>query len=112
MDRSACEAAGIDVDEVLGRVLGREDVVDRLFAAYLRDGSVAALGRALADGDVDAAERAAHALKGVAANLAMGALREMAVETLALVRAGDLDGASALYPALLDAHRRVVAAIS
>ena len=112
MDRAACEAAGIDVDEVLGRVLGREDVVERLFAAYLHDDSVAKLGDALETGDLNAAERAAHALKGVSSNLAMRTLSQMAVETLALVRAGDVEGARELYPTLLAAHRRVIAAIS
>lgn len=96
----ALAAAGMDVDETLGRVLGNERLLERLLTVYREDTSCADLARALDAGDVDAARAAAHALKGVSLNLAVAPLAEGATQMLALLHAGDLAQARSLLPAI------------
>ncbi len=62
----------------MGQALGRE-VPRRILELYLGDSParLSALRRALADGDPQALERAAHALKGSSANLGASDLAEL-----------------------------------
>lgn len=112
MDRAALAAAGVDVEEALGRVLGNETLLERLLGIYASDGSVAELGRALDAGDVTAARAAAHALKGVSANLSMGGLTGLATATLDRLHAGDLPAARELFEQVRTAHEDVLRAIA
>ena len=112
MNRNALEAAGVNVEDILERVLGNEALLERLLDMYANDGSVASLESALDAGDVTAARAAAHALKGVSANLSMGRLAELATATLELLHAGDLAGARELFDQVQAAHEAVLRAIA
>ena len=112
MRREALEAAGVDVGDALARVLGNEALLERLLGIYAQDGSVASLGDALESGDVTAARAAAHALKGVSANLSMRRLTELSASVLDRLHAGDLDGARELMSQVREAHEAVLAAIA
>lgn len=100
MDRQALAAAGIDVEDALGRVLGNEQLLSRLLGLFLNDTSLAALEDAIACGDETAAEEAAHTLKGTAGNLSIRPVHETAAAVCDLVRAGSWDEAVALVPRL------------
>lgn len=111
MNRDALIAAGMDVDDALSRVLGNEMLFDRLLGLYAADGSYAGLKDALERGDLEAAEASAHALKGVSANLSLVPVRDLAMKILSDTRAGDLDGARSLMPALDEAQQAALRAI-
>lgn len=112
MRREELEAAGVDVEDALARVLGNEALLEQLLQVYARDASVADLARAVEAGDAQGARAAAHALKGVAANLSMTALSDLAARMLELLHAGDLAGARSLMEQVRAAHERVLAAIA
>ena len=61
--------------------------------------------------DVQAAFRAAHTLKGVAANLGLERLRALASDMTECLRRGELSGAQARLAETETAYRRVLAAL-
>lgn len=69
------------------------------------------LAAALDAGDVAAARRAAHALRGVSVNLSLAPLADAAARMLELLHAGDVAGARALMGEVRAARERAVAAI-
>jgi two-component system sensor histidine kinase/response regulator len=82
--------------------MGNEDLARRVLAAFLGDmpAQMAALNRAAAGADAESARRAAHTLKGAAANAGAVQVREVARRMEALGKAGDLGGVRALMPEL------------
>ena len=74
--------------EVCGR-LPSPRLVEKFVRKFLDDQSYAELNASLAAGNHDVAFRAAHTLKGVAANLSFTKLRASASELTELLRAAD-----------------------
>lgn len=93
----ALKAYGVNVQEGLGRCLNNEMFYFRLVKMSLADANVQKLGDALDRGDTHAAFEAAHALKGVMANLALTPILKPASELTEILRAGSREGAEALY---------------
>ncbi len=85
----------------MGRALG-PDVPRRILELYLGDSParLATLRRGLADGDAQAIERAAHALKGSSANLGASALAELCHQLEKLPADAVSVGAGARFAAL------------
>lgn len=93
---------------------GEPDLLRELLTLFLRDTPerLEALRHALAAGDLESAGRAAHSLKGSAANLGAMDLHELASQTEQRARAADAAGVQ-LYLEGLDAeYRRVYAELS
>ena len=67
-------AAGIQVESVLERVMGNEDLLERLLKKFPDEPHYSALCAALELGDAEQAVSAAHTLKGVCGNLSMAEL--------------------------------------
>lgn len=111
MNREVLEAGGIDVQGALDRMMGNEKLLARLLGKFLDDTSFARLETALAEHDADAAFGAAHTLKGVAGNLSVATVYELAGRQCDLLRAGSPDEAAALMPRLGDAYRAAQDAI-
>ena len=88
---------GANVREGLERCVNDEDFYLEMVNMTLEDGCFERLSDAIAAGDQRAAFEAAHALKGVLANVALTPLYTLASEITELLRAGrDAD-----YPAFL-----------
>ena len=68
---AALEAYGADVKEGLTRCLSNESFYLRMVGMTLEDENLGRLGKALEEEDWKGAFEAAHALKGVMANLAL-----------------------------------------
>ena len=68
--------AGIDVNKGVLRLMGRTDKYLSLLKKFLQDDSFAKLKDAFAREDCTAAYNAAHALKGISANLSLELLNE------------------------------------
>ena len=77
---------GGNYTEVCGR-LPSQRLVEKFVQKFLDDQSYAELTAAMAAGDHDVAFRAAHTLKGVAANLSFTKLQASASELTELLRA-------------------------
>ena len=88
---------GANTQEGLGRCMNNEAFYLRLVNMALEDGNFGKLEEAVKGGDRKAAFEAAHALKGVLANLALTPLYEPASEITELLRAEK----EADYPALV-----------
>ena len=90
--------------------LGNEEFVRYFVLLFKDDKSFEALKESLKKGLAEDAFRAAHTLKGVAANLGFSALYENAAEITEALRGGDLNAAAALFPALEEKYSKVIAA--
>ena len=93
---------GADVDSGLARCMDNEALYFRLIKMAVSDNSVAALGAALKEGDLDKAFEEAHKIKGVAANLSLDPILEPVSALTELLRKkapGDYD---ALYKRILE----------
>jgi chemotaxis protein histidine kinase CheA len=106
------QQAGVDVAGSLERFCGNEALLTRFWKEFLRDPSFADLQRAAAEGNVEDAFRAAHSLKGAAANLGLVPIVQAASPCVEALRAGD---AGALAPEslqpLLAEYARICAAL-
>ena len=91
--------------------LGGADATRRFLRLFPLDDSFPRLSEALGRGDVQTAFRAAHTLKGVAANLGLERLRSLASDMTERLRRGELSGAQALLAETETAYRRVLAAL-
>ena len=111
MNRVALEAGGVDVQGALDRMMGNEKLLAHLLGKFLDDTSFSRLETALAEHDADAAFGAAHTLKGVAGNLSVTTVYELAGRQCDLLRAGSPDEAAALMPQLSEAYRAAQDAI-
>ena len=101
---------GGNYTEVCGR-LPSQRLVEKFVRKFLDDRSYAELTAAMAAGDHDAAFRAAHTLKGLAANLGLVQLWQAASALTEALRGSDMQRASALYPETGAAYREACAAI-
>lgn len=79
-------AYGANVDEGLARCMGKEDFYLRLVGKAQQDQGFEALSEAIADHRLKDAFEAAHALKGVLANLGITPLLEPVMEITELLR--------------------------
>ena len=104
------QVMGGNYTEVCGR-LPSQRLVEKFVRKFLDDQSYAELTAAMAAGDHDAAFRAAHTLKGLAANLGLVQLWQAASALTEALRGSDMQRASALYPETAAAYREACAAI-
>lgn len=103
------ETGGDMADAV--RRLGGIAVVERFLRMFAGDDTFAMLEAAMSAGDVRRAFRAAHTLKGLAANLGLVQLWQAASALTEALRGGDVQSAAALYPETAAAYRQAYAAI-
>lgn len=111
MNREMLEAGGVDVAGALDRMMGNERLLARLLGKFLDDASFPRLEKALAAHDTKAAVDAAHTLKGVAGNLSVTTVYELASRQCDLLRAGSWDEAASLMPQIATAYRAAQDAI-
>lgn len=109
--RDQLEAAGIDIESALERMMGSEALLERMMGKFLDDPQYPALRAALEAGDVERAVSAAHTLKGVCGNLSMTELYGLFTRQVDALRAGDLPLARGIMAEIAPAYERVMAAI-
>jgi two-component system, sensor histidine kinase and response regulator len=98
-----------DRSGLLKRLAGNRGLADRLVREFLADtpSQLRILRKLLEDGDAESARRQAHKLKGVAANLSAGALREVALHAEQAAMAGQLNQVAELLAAMECEFERV-----
>ena len=109
--RAALEAAGVDVDQALERMMGSEALLERLLGKFLEDTQFTALRSALDAGDGAGAVVASHALKGVCGNLSMTRLFGLFTRQVEALRRGETAEALSLMEEIGPAYDDVRAAI-
>jgi len=95
----AAPIAAFDRAALLDRMMGDRHMTKTIIDAFLDDmpRQFSALASHLKDGDARGAEYLIHRIKGAAANVNAGALREQASELEQLVRSGNLKGVAAKF---------------
>lgn len=82
-------AYGVDVAVTMERLGNSEDLYLRCVDLFLNDGNMEELGKALEQGDLKKGFEAAHALKGVSANLGLQPFYEKICKIVEPLRAAD-----------------------
>lgn len=104
--------AGIDVDDFLERVMGKENLLRRFMGYFIKDANFEALKKAIAEKDTDGAVNASHSLKGVCGNLSMKELYALFTKQVELLRSGEFDSAAEMMPEITEKHEIIVRAIN
>ena len=91
--RECYTAMGGDYAEVSGR-LKKEEMIFRFVRMFAQEDMLSKLKNAMASGDVQAAFRAAHSLKGNCMSLGFTSLLKTAGAVMEPLRNGDLAGAA------------------
>lgn len=94
---------GGNYQDILQR-LRKPERIEKFVLLFLKDDSFPSLERALEQGDVEAAFRAIHTLKGVCMNLSFDSLYQVSSQMTECLRAGDLPGAMELLPLLTERY--------
>ena len=91
-----------DRDSALARVVGDNELLDEVIGLFLDEAPLmlSEIGGAIDRRDSRSLERAAHKLKGSAANLGADAVAHVAGGLDAMGRSGDLQGAQEAYEVL------------
>ena len=97
-----------DAGEIIARLGGMPQLVERFLGKFLSDESFGRLCAALDAGETKNAFREAHTLKGVCANLGIQSLYVKASAVTELLRAEKLDEAKQALPELAAEYKRVV----
>lgn len=92
--------------------LMKESFIERFALMYLKDDSFVSLQNAISAGSIPDCFRAAHTLKGVAANLAFTELQQAASELTEQLRPLTAPADAAMVEVLKVAHEKVVAALN
>jgi len=104
----ALKAYGANVQEGLARCMNNEAFYLRLVKMGANDANFRKLSDALANRDLAAAFEAAHALKGVLANLALTPVLQPVVEATELLRARTDTDYAPLAARIDEAHRKLL----
>ena len=96
----------VDVEEALARVRGNRAVLKRLLKNFFEDSHFAQLKREVETGEREAAGKTAHALKGVAGNLALTVLYELGQLLEAQLKSGA--EAEEVFIAYETAHKKTL----
>ncbi len=89
-------AAGIDMDDLLKRIMGNAALVKLFVTKFVQDQTWDALLEAFDENDMEKAERASHTLKGMCGNMALHPLYELFTAQVDLIRLGSYEEAKAM----------------
>ncbi len=109
--REMLEAAGIRVEDALGRFMGNEALLEKFLNRFLEDKNYGQLKDAVSRGDHEEELRASHTLKGVCGNLSISVLYELVTRQVALMREDRWEEAEAMMPEIDRAYEAAAAAI-
>ncbi len=101
--------AGIDMDDLLNRLMGNKALIRILVRKFLEDKNHETLLAAMDAGDLTAAEHACHTLKGMCGNMSLTRLFELYMTQLTHFRQGNPDEALAMRNEIDTAYRHATA---
>lgn len=112
--KDAMELAGVDYEMTLNRFSNNEDLLRRFVKKFPDDKTFQELQAAVDDKRYSDVERAAHTLKGIAANLGFQYLSDLSAEVVNLVRADhcDKDNIGIAFSRVGKEYEKVVACVN
>lgn len=105
------KAAGVNVDDLMERLMGNMNLITRFFKRFPDDKSYELLADSISKGNTDEAFRAAHTLKGVCANLSMTKLFDVISKQVEYLRAGDIENGTRLMPEVTKEYESMIETI-
>ena len=109
--REKLEGVGIDVNDLMERLMGNMTLISRFFKRFPDDASYERMVAGIEKGDVEEAFRGAHSLKGVCANLSMKRFLTVLNPLVDKLREGQLDGVPVMLSSVDEEYRKVVTMI-
>lgn len=103
---------GINVDEVLERLLGHEDFYIQLLQNFAADDNFQKLQQALIDKNPDTAFKAAHTLKGLSSALSITVLLVPLTQIIDTLRNKNIDQALVYMENFSELYRKVISIIN
>ncbi len=104
--------AGMNVDEFLKRLMGKESLLNHFIASFLKDSNFSRLKTAILNNDTDNAIAASHALKGICGNMSINTLFDLFTAQVILLRNGEWDKAIAMMPEITAVYEKITAAFN
>lgn len=101
-------AYGCDTKTALERFINSEDLYVKFLAKFLDDTSFSEIKPFMEAGDNEGALKSTHTLKGVAGNLGLTKVYEIAADMVVKYRAGDPESAEARYDELASAYEDMI----
>lgn len=105
------KTAGIDVDDLMERLMGNMSLISRFMKRFPDDGNYPLLVDSIEKGDCEEAFRAAHTLKGVVANLSMTKLYKLVGGQVEVLRVGDMESGSDMLAEIIEEYEKMVEVI-
>ena len=100
-----------DYEDVLGRMMRSEKMVQKFVLKFLNDQSYETLVRSMEEEKYEEAFRAAHTIKGMCQNLSFTVLQESSSQLTEALRNGMSPQAPELYGRVLEDYARTTGAI-
>lgn len=110
--RTVLTEAGINVDTALKRFLDDEEMYFEFLNSFVEDTLMSRLKQAVQNGSVDDAFEAAHALKGLCANLSIDSMSKMIVPMVEILRGRSMGGIPEDFKGLSQTYENVCTAIT
>ncbi|WP_087066048.1 Hpt domain-containing protein [Intestinibacillus massiliensis] len=100
--------AGGDYEQTLRRFAGNEAIMHRFALKFPQDPSFQEMAEGVARKDYPLVERAAHTMKGTAANLGFQALSDCSAALVLAVREGDYSSADSRFETVKGAYLELI----
>ena len=105
--RTVLTEAGINVDTALKRFLDDEEMYFEFLNSFVEDTLMSRLKQAVQNGSVDDAFEAAHAMKGLCANLSIDSMSKMIVPMVEILRGRSMEGIPEDFKGLSQTYENV-----
>lgn len=103
--------AGMNYKAASERFMGNDAILEKFLKKFVSDATYSGLLDAIEKRDVELAFRAAHTLKGVAANFSFDELSQAASNQTESFRAGNLEEGIELLAPVTECYEKLIAAI-
>ena len=106
------ELIGADYEDVLNRMMKKEELVRKFVKKFLDDKSYEQLCNSMEEKNAEEAFRAAHTLKGVAQNLSFTGLYQPASVLTEKLRIGEMDGTMDLLHKVAEEYKKTISFVN
>ncbi len=111
MEYTELELAGIDIADLMKRLMQNASLVKILVKKFLEDKNYLLLLEAFEQGDMRSAESASHTLKGICGNLSLKSLFALFQEQVNLIRTDESQKAADMMPKISEEYEKTVSHI-
>ena len=109
--KAKLRAAGVDVENALGRFMNNEALMERFMKRFLQDANFERLKAEIKNGNRQGAYEASHTLKGVCGNLSMTELYRLFGRQVEAFKGDRWDEAAGMLDEIETEYQRVTEAI-